>query len=234
MTLKDHGLIYLTLCAVVILAALLISRGASAIPTDKPDGGTVVIIDAGHGGEDGGAVSVTGRHESRLNLAISLRLRDLLHLLGQPTKMIRTEDVSVYTEGETIAAKKVSDIRNRVKTVEQTPGALLISIHQNHFPEGKYRGAQVFYAKTDGSDILAKRLQTILTTQVDTRNHRQCKPAQDVYLMSHISCTAVLVECGFLSNPAEEALLHEAQYQKKLAAAVCGGVIQHLEEQNEV
>ena len=232
---RTYGLICLLLCAAAIVSALGLSKAGSAVYTaltyEPP---VTVVIDAGHGGEDGGAVSVTGVHESQLNLEIALRLNDLLHLLGVRTAMIRTEDVSVYTEGDTIAQKKVSDIRHRVAMVEQTPNALLVSIHQNQFSEAKYRGAQVFYAKTDGSQALAEQLQAQLAAQVDPNNHRACKQAKDIYLMEHISCTAVLVECGFLSNSAEEALLRDAAYQKKLAAAVACTIFSYLEEADEV
>lgn len=193
---------------------------------------TVVVIDAGHGGEDGGAVSVTGQKESELNLQIALRLNDLLCFLGVETKMIRTEDISVYTQGETIAQKKVSDIRERVRLVDETPNALLVSIHQNHFSEAKYRGAQIFYAQ--GSEPLAETLQTTISTHVDPNNHRQCKRIQDVYLFEHISCKGVLIECGFLSNPAEELLLRSADYQKKLVATIACCLANFLEDQYEV
>ena len=118
-----------------------------------------VVIDAGHGGEDGGAVSCSGRNESNYNLQIALRVNDLLHLLGYDTVMIRSTDTSVYTAGETISQKKVSDLKQRVRIVNRTNNALLLSIHQNTFPEEKYSGAQVFFAKTPGSEELAKQLQ---------------------------------------------------------------------------
>ena len=205
---------------------------AAAFPPETP---VTVILDAGHGGEDGGARSCTGVQESGINLEIALRVNDLMHFLGMQTRMIRTTDCAIYTEGaRTIAEKKVSDIHNRVRMVEETPGALLVSIHQNNFPEGKYRGAQVFYAKTDGSRELAEQTQRYLAAQVDPNNHRECKAAQEIYLLKHVNCTAILVECGFLSNPGEEALLREAGYQKKLAAAICCSVIDYLEAQNEV
>ena len=232
---KSYGVICLLLCAAAIVSALGLSKAGSALHTaltyEPP---VTVVIDAGHGGEDGGAVSVTGVYESKLNLEIAQRVNDLLHLLGMRTAMVRTEDVSVYTEGSTIAQKKVSDIRHRVTMVEQTPNALLLSIHQNQFSEAKYRGAQVFYAKTDGSQALAEQLQAQLAVQVDPNNHRACKQAKDIYLMEHVSCPAVLVECGFLSNSAEEALLRDAAYQKKLAAAVAGTIFSYLEEADEV
>lgn len=225
---------YLLVCCAVIGAAMLLSRAGTAIAVMTADSSSfpTVVIDAGHGGEDGGAVSVTGVNESTINLEISLRVNDLLRFLGVQTKMIRTEDVSVYTEGQTIAQKKVSDIHNRVKAVEATPNALLLSIHQNQFSEAQYRGAQVFYAK--GSQTLAEALQAALAAQVDPNNHRACKQARDIYLLEHVSCPAILVECGFLSNPAEEALLREASYQKKLTAAIAGTVAACLEEVNEV
>ena len=225
---------YLFVCAAVIMSAMLLSRVGSAVAVFSTETRTapIVIIDAGHGGEDGGAISVTGVRESTLNLEISQRLNDLLHFLGIQTKMIRTEDVSVYTEGETIAQKKVSDIHNRVAMVAQTPNALLVSIHQNKFSESRYRGAQVFYA--EGSQALAELLQSELAEQVDPKNHRECKQAKGIYLLEHIPCPAVLIECGFLSNPAEEALLRDAAYQKKLASVIACTLASHLEEANEV
>lgn len=230
---KKNGIFYMVVCAAVLLSALLLSRLSTAIAVSSvQELAPIVVIDAGHGGEDGGALSASGIRESGVNLEIALRLNDLLHFLGMQTRMIRTEDVSVYTEGNTIAAKKVSDIRNRVSIVQNTPNAILISIHQNHFSEEKYRGAQVFYAA--GSEALAERMQAALIAQVDPANHRACKPARDVYLMEHVTCPAVLIECGFLSNYAEEQLLRDPSYQKKLAAAIAGGLLTYLEEPNEI
>lgn len=233
---KNYGWFCLFFSVCVVLGAAVLSRAGSAIVDVLAEAPAVptVVIDAGHGGEDGGAVSVTGAHESGINLEIALRLNDFLHLFGQQTVMVRTDDRSVYTEGETVARKKVSDIRNRVRLVEQTPHALLVSIHQNHFAESKYRGAQVFYANTDASATLAERLQAQLAAQVDPRNHRECKRATDIYLMEHVTCPAVLVECGFLSNPAEEALLRDATYQTKLAAVIAGTIFASLEDAYEV
>lgn len=234
--LKKYVGFSLFLSVAVILGALLLSRVGTAIAVlaDGIETAPVVIIDAGHGGEDGGAVSVSGVRESRLNLEISLRLNDFLHFLGIETRMIRSADVSVYTEGETIAQKKVSDIHNRVNYVEQTPNALLVSIHQNYFTQSQYRGAQVFYASTAGSSALAEAMQQSLSQQADPRNHRECKAAKDIYLMEHISCPAILIECGFLSNPEEDLLLQEECYQKKLAAVIGCCILTHLGEPNEV
>lgn len=219
----------------VIVGAMLLSHVGTAVAVwSQGESAVTVVIDAGHGGEDGGTSSTSGLRESGLNLEISLRLNDLLHFLGVKTVMVRQTDISVYTEGTTIAQKKVSDIHNRVKLVEETPNALLVSIHQNHFSEEKYRGAQVFYAATDGSQELAEQIQAAIATQVDTNNHRECKKAQDIYLLTHVSCPAVLVECGFLSNPAETKLLQDPDYQKKLAATLAVCIASYTEEPDEI
>ena len=237
---RKKGWIFPAVVAALAVYACLLSAlravpaaQASAACADVP---VCVVIDAGHGGEDGGAVSADGVRESELNLAIALRVRDLLNLFGVRTRMIRTTDTAVYSSGCTsIAEKKTSDLKNRTQAVNETPNALLVSIHQNFFPEDKYHGAQVFYAATDGSEALAAQLQSALRAGVDPENHRQPKPVQGVYLMEHIGCTGVLVECGFLSNAPEAALLQQPDHQKRLAAAICGVLRQYLteEEQND-
>lgn len=187
-----------------------------------------IVIDPGHGGEDGGATSCTGRLESNYNLEISRRLDDLLHLLGYQTVMTRTSDVSIYTAGDTIARKKISDLKERVRIVNSTHNPLLISIHQNQFNDARYSGAQVFYANTDGSKELGEKLQSDLVSCLNPGSRRKCKPISGVYLMDHIRCTGVLVECGFLSNPQEEAMLRSGDYQKKLCCVIAAGLSQYL------
>lgn len=187
-----------------------------------------VILDPGHGGEDGGASSCTGRLESGYNLEISLRLEDLLHLLGYDTKLIRREDVSVYTTGQTIAQKKVSDLKNRVKTANETNNGILLSIHQNYYPDARYSGAQVFYGNAEGSEALAKQLQASFLVGLNPGSRRQAKRGKGIYLLEHIRCPGVLVECGFLSNPQEEALLREPTYQKKLCCVIGTALSQYL------
>ena len=143
--------------------------------------------------------------------------------------MIRREDVAVYTAGaETIAEKKVSDLKNRVSIVNGVPNALLVSIHQNMFEDARYDGAQVFYAPTAGSRELAEALQAQLALSLDPDNHRAVKPAETVYLMKNISCTGILVECGFLSNAAECAKLCTAAYQKQLSIVLAGSVTEYI------
>lgn len=183
-----------------------------------------LILDAGHGGEDGGAVSVTGVPESRVNLEIVQKLRDTLALYGVDPVVLREEDVSLHDpEASTLREKKRSDLKNRVRAVEAVEGGTLLSIHQNSYPGSQYRGAQVFYAPTGRSRELAELLQTALREELQPDNDRQAKPIpESVYLMNHVSCPAVLVECGFLTNPEEEALLRDGGYQRQLAAVLAG------------
>lgn len=218
--------VYVLILAGFIFLALLGSRTATVAAQRAPlQARRCIVIDAGHGGEDGGASSCTGVLESTVNLQVALRLNDLLHLLGYDTRMIRTTDTAVYTKGNTIAEKKVSDLKERVRIVNETENALLISIHQNQFSDGRYSGAQVFYSKTDGSQAFAGQLQDALIRTLNPGSHRKCKQASGVYLMEHITCTGVLVECGFLSNPEEEARLRTPEYQKSLCCviAACAG-----------
>ena len=183
-----------------------------------------LILDAGHGGEDGGAVSVTGVPESRVNLEIVQKLRDTLALYGVDPVVLREEDVSLHDpEASTLREKKRSDLKNRVRAVEAVEGGTLLSIHQNSYPGSQYRGAQVFYAPTGGSRELAELLQTALREELQPDNDRQAKPIpESVYLMNHVSCPAILVECGFLSNPEEETRLWDGGYQRQLAAVLAG------------
>ena len=216
---------YLCICGAVVLVLLLTaalgSRAVTTLAESRPvKRNRCIVIDPGHGGEDGGAVSRSGLPESGFNLEISLRLNDLLNLLGYQTKMIRTTDVSVYTKGESLSQKKASDLKERVRSINETEGALLLSIHQNHFPDDRYSGAQVFYAPTEGSEGLAKQLQAMLVSELNPGSSRRAKKSSGIYLMEHIQCPGVLIECGFLSNAAEEARLRTPEYQKKLCSVI--------------
>ena len=222
---------HITLNCVIILLFLLISFiGNQAVYVFCGNSNIVntVVIDAGHGGVDGGAISCTGIRESEINLEIAQTLEDLMHLLGIRTVMTRDTDRSIHTEGESIAAKKVSDIRNRVKIVNETPNQLLVSIHQNKYTDSRYSGAQVFYNQFASSEKLAAALQEGFRTAIDPSNHRQIKKASGVYLMEYIQCTGVLIECGFLSNPAEELKLQDKSYQLNLCTVIATTICQYL------
>lgn len=213
----------------LIFSAVRYNLSAASAVIDRQE--HCIVIDAGHGGEDGGATGISGSSESRINLEISLRLEQLLRLCGYETYLIRSADTAVYTgDCHTITEKKISDLKNRVRIVNQLHPAVLVSIHQNHFSEEKYSGSQVFYAKTETSKELAAQMQEMLRIAVDSKNHRQCKPADSVYLMEHIDCPGVLVECGFLSNRQEEQRLQQPEYQKKLVCAITGALAQYLQE----
>ena len=215
-----------------LLAAsvLCLSHPPAAWPVFRPaaEEGPVLVLDAGHGGEDGGAVSLTGAAESGINLAITLRVDQLLGFCGAPPVVLREEDVSLHDQGaDTLREKKASDLRNRAEMVEAIPNALLVSIHQNTYAgSSRYRGAQVFYADAESSGALAQHAQTVLRQALDPENTRQAaKLPGAVYLMDHITCPAILVECGFLSNPEEDALLRTTGYQTKLAAALASALL---------
>jgi len=223
----------------LLIPAAILGLGLAALrPDSRPEAADAaapwrdtvhtLVIDAGHGGEDGGAVSVSGVSESVLNLAVAKRLDTILGLCGVPSVMLRQEDVMLSDPGgKTMRARKVSDLHNRAKAVEQVENAVLISIHQNSFTDPKYSGAQVFYAPTAGSQGFAEYTQELLRVTLSPENDRKAKPIPEtVYLMNHINCKAILVECGFLTNPAEDQLLQTPEYQLKLAVTLAGAYLQ--------
>lgn len=217
--------IYCLVLLFFFLAALVGNKAITTVSLEvKLQNRHCIIIDAGHGGIDGGTTSCTGIPESAINLEIAKRLDDMVHLLGYQTVMIRTEDISVYTEGTTIAQKKVSDLKERVRIVNQTPKALLVSIHQNYFADSQYKGAQVFFSDSKGSFNLAKAMQQSLVSVLNPGSTRKCKKAKGIYLMDKIQCPGILVECGFLSNPEEEINLRKGEYQKKICAIIAASI----------
>lgn len=179
-----------------------------------------IVIDAGHGGIDGGATSCTGILESYINLEIALRLENVFHLLGYDTVMIRRTDESIYTQGNTIASQKVSDLKERVRIANETPGAILISLHQNTYSDSRYKGAQVFYTDNEISKAIAQSMQNNLVQVLNPGSRRKAKSAKGVFLMEHITCPGVLIECGFLTNAEEEACLRNPEYQVNLCAVI--------------
>ena len=217
-----------SIAGVVILLVLVLGRlGELMEPAIRPAVGRqekTLVLDAGHGGEDGGAVSLTGVPESQINLAIVLNMRDILGLYGVDPVLLREADISLHSEGaDTLREKKTSDLKNRVAAVEALPDATLISIHQNTYTSSRYQGTHVFYPPTPRSKELAEQIQEAIQIGLQPDNERIVKEIYDtVYLMNHITCPAVLIECGFLTNPEEEARLREPGYQKQLAAVIAG------------
>lgn len=197
----------------------------TALPTME-----TVILDAGHGGADGGAVAADGTAESGINLAVALRLRDVFALLGRETIMTRTDDGSLAdADSETLRQQKVSDTKNRVALINSVANGRLVSIHQNTLAgHPEVHGAQVFFGKVEGSSERAAAVQQTLNETVNEGNEKTAKPiGSDVYIMSHAQCPAILVECGFLSNEAESKRLMTEEYQTVLALSIAGGYLQH-------
>ena len=209
----------------VMMAATLAQLNELMQPAMEPVAlgrGRALILDAGHGGEDGGAVSITGVPESQINLAIVLKLRDVLGLYGVDPILLRETDVSLHDSGAgTLREKKRSDLKNRVAAVEAVEGGTLLSIHQNTYPGSRYHGAHVFYAPTEGSQELAEHFQNSIKAALQPENERAVKRIPDtVYIMNHVTCPAILIECGFLTNPEEEAMLRDEDYQRRLSAVI--------------
>lgn len=185
-----------------------------------------VILDAGHGGFDGGA-SAGDVLEKDINLKIALFLADHLKLSGYDVILTREDDSATNDEGDRIRNKKISDMKNRLALMKSYPDAFFVSIHLNKYSNSQPKGTQVFYSqKTTESKLLAQSIQQTVKELLQSDNHREIKPAtRDTYLLYNAPIPAVIVECGFLSNPAELALLKTEEYQKKMAFAVYCGII---------
>jgi N-acetylmuramoyl-L-alanine amidase len=195
-----------------------------------------IIIDAGHGGEDGGAVGVNGLVEKDINLAIALALAEDLKANNFDVVLVRDGDYSVGDQSlSTVAERKRSDTKRRVSLVEETGDCLLVSIHQNQFSQSQYSGAQMFYSpNNEESAQLAECIRQSVVSSLQPENTRQNKEAgEEIYLLTHCQVPAVLVECGFLSNPQEAELLGQETYQNDMAAAIYNGIIDFLEQREE-
>lgn len=194
-----------------------------------------IIIDAGHGGFDGGASTDDGVSEKGINLDIALYLKEYLNLFGFNVVMTRETDTSTESEGlTTIRSKKSSDLHNRMSLMEKTDNAIFVSIHQNHFSSSKYKGAQVFYSPqfSEQSSLLAESIQESIVYYLQKDNKRQIKPCgTSVYLIYKAVKPAVLVECGFLSNPDDSENLQNEIYQRKMALCIAIGILNYCEGQ---
>lgn len=201
------------------------NRAVGLPTTTRP----VVILDPGHGGMDGGAEG-NGITEKNVNLAIARKVREFCTLFGFEVQMTRETDTSIHDEGKnTIRAQKNSDLKNRLKLMTANPSSVTVSIHLNKFPQSRIRGAQVFYApKSPGSEELAQIVQDNFRGLLQPENTRKIKKADSaLFLLYNNTVTpAVLVECGFLSNPEEAALLSSEDYQDKVAFAICCSLLE--------
>ena len=217
--------IIVLLTAAVIFVKLIVSNGGLRSVINQQSRSTLVL-DAGHGGIDGGAISDSGLKESDINLQIALKTEALAHFLGVDTVMTRETDTDNSGSGE------YSEHDNLVKRAELTnsiDNAVLISIHQNKFPSAVVSGAEVMYSDNDDSKALGLLTQDNLVTLLDSSNRRVARPApEELLLTSSVKCPTILVECGFMSNPQEAQKLASDEYQLKIAAILAGSYIQYL------
>lgn len=219
---------------VILIAALIISCVdpiVNSILADvKPAVKTefvkkTIIIDPGHGGADPGALGVNGSLEKELNLELALTLRDLFVMCGFDVIMTRDDD-RMLTTGDG-GSKKAQDLSARLSVARDHPDALFVSIHMNKFPDASVHGTQVYYSKNHSSSRqLAEEIRKYVAASVQPSNKRQIKEATSaIFILDRIENPSVLVECGFVSNSMEEALLRDREYRTALATAICGAVV---------
>ena len=195
---------------------------------------SIVFSNASHGGFDGGAVAGDGTVEKDINLNISLTLAKFLKQNGFRVIMTREADVSTEdTESPQIASKKKNDLKNRLKLMSDYPDAVFVSIHLNKFTTSSAFGSQVFYSKSDESAVLADKIQKAIVSLIQPDNTRVNKQAtSSTYLLYNATVPAVLVECGFLSNASELALLKQPDYQNKMAFSIYTGILEYFKEKD--
>ncbi|MBD5158154.1 MAG: N-acetylmuramoyl-L-alanine amidase [Butyrivibrio sp.] len=225
----------------VFMAAILIAgvvctmefglpKAAETTGTVKPEPKTVVI-DPGHGGIDPGKVGVNGSIEKDINLEISLKLKECLIAKGYEVVVTREDGGGLYSE--TDVNKKAADMNKRCEIIEKAGADIAVSIHQNSYTEPDVSGAQVFYYKHSAQgQKLAEILQEQLKDKLDKDNHRACKSNDNYYMLVHTPCPTVIVECGFLSCPSEEAKLADEAYQQMIAEALTAGIEEYFEAKN--
>ena len=231
--------------ALYLLTLLLLFAGFAAIVWQgrtvnasknvelRQEGGPILVIDPGHGGFDGGALADDGTVEAQINLAVSLQMEEAARLLGVETVMTRREDVALDSPNAgTVRQRKASDLKNRVELVESIPNSVLVSIHQNSLPEViSVHGAQVFYNSAAGSEELALAVQNALNTTVNDRPKEVKAAGKNIYLLYHTTAPAILVECGFLSNPQETELLNMPVHQTRLSVTILAAILGQLSQE---
>jgi N-acetylmuramoyl-L-alanine amidase len=229
---KNHKLpltIATLVCFLVITLTFNASREAAPAGASE-DPRMTIILDAGHGGIDGGAVGVNGEIEKDINLAIVLNLQQLLEFAGYNVILTRDSDRSMHSEGVTgIRNQKVSDMDNRRAVIDANTDSLFFSIHQNRFTDPQYHGAQMFYTQMNPENARLAQILQDSFAQLQPGNEREIKIIDnDLFLFKSTSQPAVLIECGFLSNPDEAARLGCADYQRQVAFAIYRAIVQYL------
>ena len=218
-------LIVALLAAAAVFVKIFGSNGGLK-PVLNQNSRSTLVLDAGHGGIDGGAISDSGLKESDINLQIALKTEALVRFLGIDTVMTRETDTD---NSDNKAYSEHDNLVQRVKLANSTENAVLINIHQNKFPSAVVSGAEVMYSDNDDSKALGLITQDNLVTLLDSSNRRVARPApKELLLTSSVECPTILVECGFMSNPQEVQKLASNDYQLKLAAILAGSYIQFL------
>lgn len=219
----------------IILSAMLyltfMANFSAAEASSMPITQKTVIVDAGHGGDDGGAIGIDGTVEKDINLDIALKLEKILKFYGFNVIMTRTQDVMTCDDGlDSLRKRKISDIHNRFELMRKNPDAIFISVHQNKFEDSSQHGTQVFYSGNDErSKELAEAIQTSVTLTLQQKNDRVVKKSgSGIYLLYHAKIPAVLVECGFISNSDEVKMLKNESYRMKLAILIADGLLKYL------
>lgn len=215
--------VLLAVCARVTERAL----PTSAAPSDKP----TVVLDAGHGGLDSGAVGATGVLEKNINLSIVLTLRDMLEMSGFNVVLTRDEDISIYDPGVTgIRNQKLNDMDNRLKIIQSYPDSIFLCIHQNNFTDPKYFGGQMFYNNNNPYNRSLAQIMQNKFAELQPGNDREIKlSGEELFLLKSNPNPSLMIECGFLSNPDEEAKLSTWEYQQKVAFTIYGGLMEYLD-----
>lgn len=223
--------IILILVTVFSVTATLIDKNAvsAAVSTEV---GRVIIIDAGHGGEDSGAIGINGVFEKDLNLSIALTIGKELTERGYTVVYTRTEDKMLYLPEENIKGmRKISDLKNRCRLSKEYDDCIFISIHMNSYGSSKYSGLQIYYADgNEESRALATKIQNTVREELQPENKRQIKNGKSLYLLDNAGGTPVIIECGFLSNQAECEKLSQKEYQKQLSFSIVCGIIEYINE----
>ena len=190
----------------------------------------MIVLDAGHGGMDGGCSSADGKTEKGINLNILLSVRDMARLFGYNVEATRIKDISIHDKGvEGLRNQKISDMENRLALFNKYPDCVCVSIHQNTFTDPKYSGAQMFYSKDNAEgEKLAGVMQKQFVSLLQPDNTRETKPVGDeLYLLNNTKNPAVMIECGFLSNPEEAQKLENEDYQRQVAFTVLTGISEY-------
>ena len=217
------------MAVVLLVGAYFFAReGAHMVENRKALKGEIcIVIDAGHGGDDPGKIGINKEKEKDINLKIAKKLQQLLEQEGLKIVMTREEGNGLYQQSSN--NKKVEDMRRRCEIITEAKPVFTVSIHQNSYPQESVKGAQVFYyGQSKEGKELAETLQKTLVAQLDPQNHRQAKANESYYLLKKTPSPTVIVECGFLSNSGEAALLATEEYQAKVAEAVKAGILEYL------